>query len=153
MYEGPPRSGYVSTWHDACDETRKMALAYDMVRDALAKDAPLAAFLSEKAKRYRIAAPKATPPDVLKNIENGILRHPQQNLDRIYSNYPQTDMTVAILKSVLNEPGGREAARAIMEEVVKKASAVDGVTGEKGLTATPSSHAEHRDSAGDVWAR
>jgi hypothetical protein len=27
MYEGPPRSGYVSTWHDACEETRELALA------------------------------------------------------------------------------------------------------------------------------
>lgn len=134
MYEGAPRSGYVSTWHDACIETRQMAFAYDMVREALAKDTALATFLAEKAKLYSLPAQKITPADVLHNIENGILRDPQKNLDRIYCNYPQTEMTVAILKSVLNEPGGREQARTIMGEVIEKSSAVDGVTGEKGLT-------------------
>ncbi len=134
MYEGAPRSGYVSTWHDACIETRQMAFAYDMVREALRKDAALATFLAEKAKRYSLPAQKTTPAEVLQNIENGILRDPQKNLDRIYCNYPQTEMTVAILKSVLNEPQGREQARAILGEVIEKSASVDGITGEKGLT-------------------
>jgi hypothetical protein len=134
MYEGPPRSGYVSTWHDACIETRQMALAYDRVREALAKDEALARYLAGRAARHGIGASKATPADVLRNIENGILRHPQANPDRIYCNYPQTEMTVAILKSVLGGAGDREAARAILDELVEKATSVDGVTGEKGLT-------------------
>ncbi|MFH1571992.1 MAG: hypothetical protein ABIL09_28640, partial [Gemmatimonadota bacterium] len=41
MYEGPAHAGYVSTWHDACEETREMAIAYDQVREALAADAGL----------------------------------------------------------------------------------------------------------------
>jgi hypothetical protein len=134
MYEGAPRSGYVSTWHDACIETRQMALAYDRVREALAKDEALARYLAGRAKRHGIAASKATPADVLRNIESGILRHPQANPDRIYCNYPQTEMTIAILKSVLGGPGDHEAARAILDQLVDKATAVDGVTGEKGLT-------------------
>jgi hypothetical protein len=35
MYEGPPRAGYVSTWHDACEETRELALAYDKIREGI----------------------------------------------------------------------------------------------------------------------
>ena len=34
MYEGPPRSGYVSTWHDACAETRLRVVLRDDTRAA-----------------------------------------------------------------------------------------------------------------------
>jgi hypothetical protein len=134
MYEGAPRSGYVSTWHDACIETRNMAIAYDQVRAALAEDNELAAFLTKKAAQYRISTPKNTPADVLRNIEAGILQDPQRNLDRIYCNYPQTEMTVAILKTVLDKEGSRAEVQAIFDEILKLSTAVDGVTGEKGLT-------------------
>ena len=33
LREAPARAGYVSTWHDACEETRELALAYDQVFD------------------------------------------------------------------------------------------------------------------------
>jgi oligo-alginate lyase len=134
MYEGPPMAGYISTWHDACTETRQMALAFDMVRDALLKDDSLALFLSAKAKQYSIPVAKGTPSLVLKNIEEGILHHPLRNSGRIYSNYPQTDMTRAIIKSVLNGEGDRDSALIILDKVLTKSCSVDGVTGEKGLT-------------------
>lgn len=123
MYEGPPRSGYVSTWHDACVETRELALAYDRVREALAKDTALAAFLKQRS-----------PADVLAHIEEGILRDPQRNLDKIYSNYPQTELTVAILKTVEGWPENRNEVLALLDKTLEKATLVDGMTGEKGLT-------------------
>lgn len=123
MYEGPPRSGYVSTWHDACVETRELALAYDRVREALARDTALAAFLK-----------KPSPAEVLRQIEDGILRDPQRNLDKIYSNYPQTELTLAILKTVEGWPGNRAEILALLDKTLEKATAVDGMTGEKGLT-------------------
>lgn len=123
MYEGPPRSGYVSTWHDACVETREMALAYDRVREALATDKALAAFLKQR-----------TPADVLAQIEAGILRDPQKSLDKIYSNYPQTELTVAILKTVEGWPENRSEVLAFLDKTLDKATLVDGMTGEKGLT-------------------
>lgn len=134
MYEGAPRSGYVSTWHDACLETRQMALGYDMVRDALANDAPLAEFLAAKAAQFGIPAAKRTTADVLKNIEAGMLLHPLSHLDRIYCNYPQTEMTVAIIKSIMGGADGDQEAMRTLDSVLDKSTAVDGVTGEKGLT-------------------
>ncbi len=133
MYEGPPMAGYVSTWHDACEETRQLALAYDQVRDALARDEKLVRFLSEKAARYRLENPKRTWADVCRNIEDGILRHPLEHRERIYSNYPRTEITLATLTMVLGWPGNRQEVFAILDPMLEKATAVDGVTGEKGL--------------------
>lgn len=133
MYEGAPRSGYVSTWHDACEETRQLALAYDMVREALREDKRLADFLAKKAQRFKPANPKRTPEDVCRNIEERILRDALRSRDKIYSNYPQTDITVAFILSVLAWPDNRSEVLAILDAIIEKATAVDGVTGEKGL--------------------
>jgi hypothetical protein len=133
MYEGPPRSGYVSTWHDACEETRALVLAYDQTREALADDTELAGLLAEKARQHRIGNPKTTCADVLRNIEDGILRDALTNRDRIYSNYPRTDVTVATILAVLDWPGNRDEVYALLDAIVEKTTAVDGLTGEKGL--------------------
>ena len=53
---------------------------------------------------------------------------------KIYSNYPQPDITVSIIKTVLGGNGSREEVRAIFDRVLDQASAVDGVTGEKGMS-------------------
>lgn len=132
MYEGPPRSGYVSTWHDACMETRAMAIAWDLVRSAVADDQELTAFLNAKAKRWKVDRPKETPADIARNIAGAILRHPRDHQDRIYCNYPQTELTVAILETV--ERGSLAGAEAAFDPILPKMTAVDGLTGEKGLT-------------------
>ena len=135
MYEGPPRAGYISTWHDACIETRSMAIAYDMVRSALTKDKRLASFLAGKAEKYSIKAAKTNPEDVISNISNGILIDPQLNRGRIYSNYPQTDMTIAILKKITGTPSDLDSVDIILDSVIARSTSVNGLTGEKGLTA------------------
>ena len=38
MYEGPPRSGYVSTWHDACVEVHDLAHLHGLVAALRAAD-------------------------------------------------------------------------------------------------------------------
>ncbi|MBX7258027.1 MAG: heparinase II/III-family protein [Candidatus Hydrogenedentes bacterium] len=131
MYEGPPSAGYVSTWHDACEETREMVMAYDMVFEALRSDQDLIAFLSKKASEVGLQNPKASFADIQRNIEGGILRDALLNQDRIHSNYPRTEITKAIITSVLQEPD--EAFWTIVDPMLDKATAVDGVTGEKGL--------------------
>jgi len=133
MYEGPPRSGYVSTWHDACEETRGLALAYDMVREALVEDGRLAAFLAKKAKQYHLANPKTSGADICRNIEERILRDALNNPDKIYSNYPRTELCVATIKTILDWPQNRAEVYAILDGIIQKATAVDGMTGEKGL--------------------
>jgi oligo-alginate lyase len=133
MYEGPAHAGYVSTWHDACEETREMALAFDQIRAAIAADGELAAFLSGKAARYGSRTPKAGAADILRNIEAGILRDPIANPDRIRTNYPRREIALVVLKTVLDWPRNRDEVNGMVDEMVERATAVDGVTGEKGL--------------------
>ncbi len=133
MYEGPPRSGYVSTWHDANDETREMALGYDRVLSALPKLHGLCAFLSEKARRFGISHPKQTPEDVRRNIDRGILRDALENPEKVHCNYPAAHVTRAVLFAVLGWRENRGAVVEILDEIIPRGTAVDGVTGEKGL--------------------
>lgn len=134
MYEGPPRAGYVSTWHDACEETRQLAEAYDQIRDALPGDTALTEFLSAQARNHGLANPKATWADVRTNIEDGILRHALAHRERIYSNYPRTEIALATIMMVLGWPENRTDVMTIVDPMIDKATAVDGVTGEKGLS-------------------
>jgi len=133
MYEGPAHAGYVSTWHDACEEARVLTQAYDQVRDALGEDEALADFLWAKAARYGIEASKASPADVARNIEEGILQDTVVNHDRIRSNYPRKEIALITIHSVLDWEGNREKVYGLIAEMMERATAVDGVTGEKGL--------------------
>lgn len=133
MYEGPAHAGYVSTWHDACEEARALAQAYDQVRDALGEDEALAEFLSGKAAQNGIEASKASPADVTRHIEEGILLDTVVNHDRIRSNYPRKEIALITLHSVLDWEGNREKVYGLIAEMMERATAVDGVTGEKGL--------------------
>lgn len=133
MYEGPGQAGYVSTWHDACEETREMALAFDQIFDAFRQDQTLVAFLSKKAKRFGLDNPKASLDDIQRNIEEGLLADPLRNPHKIHSNYPRTEVCKAILASVLRWPDSRNDVYGAINEIVKQSTPVDGVTGEKGL--------------------
>ncbi|MBM3215537.1 hypothetical protein FJZ36_11550 [Candidatus Poribacteria bacterium] len=133
MYEGPPRSGYVSTWHDACEETRHLALAYDQVRPALASDDALASFAEEKSRRFDVPRSKESPADILSNIEQGILSHALEHTDRIYSNCPRTDVAIATIKLVLDPDANRDEVERLVDGIIQRSTAVDGLTGEKGL--------------------
>lgn len=133
MYEGPAHAGYVSTWHDACEEVRELALAYDQVFEALRTDVELAGFLAGKARQYGLENPKATPADVCRNIEERILWDTLQHPEKIVSNYPRREVALIVIKSVLGWPGNREDVLSHMDSMIHQATAVDGVTGEKGL--------------------
>jgi hypothetical protein len=133
MYEGPPSAGYVSTWHDACVEVYDLALAYDAIFEAIARNAPLAAFLAEKAKKHHLENPKSSFPDIQRNIEGRILRDTLANRRKIESNYPSTDISVAAIQTVLAWPGNRAEVTAILDRIIQRATAVDGLSGEKGI--------------------
>lgn len=133
MYEGPAHAGYVSTWHDACEEARELAQAYDQVREALRGDEALAGFLSGKAAKYGVDASKASPVDVMRHIEEGILRDTIINHERIRSNYPRKEIALITIHSVLDWEGNRVKVYGLIDEMMERATAVDGVTGEKGL--------------------
>jgi hypothetical protein len=133
MYEGPPRAGYVSTWHDACVEVQDLALAYDAVFSGLAQDTELVRFLAVRAARHRLANAKASFGDIQRNIEGRVFRDTLAHRPKIESNYPATDITIATLQTVLGWPANRAEVSALLDAIIAKATAVDGVTGEKGI--------------------
>jgi len=103
-------AGYISVWHDACEETREMALAYDMIFDAIRQD-------KERTQ----------------NIENRILLDALQNRHKIRTNYPRTEIAESIMLAVLGREQHEKAFWSVVDPMLKKATSVDGVTGEKGL--------------------
>jgi hypothetical protein len=130
-----PSQGYVSTWHDACEETRELALAYDQVFDALRGDRDWIAFLSGKAGACGLANPKTTFEQVQRNIEDGLLRHPLANRKKIESNPPRTDLALLTLQAILSWHEDPETLLAGIGRMIDGHTGVDGVTGEKGLSA------------------
>lgn len=126
-------NGYVSIWHDACEETRGLAIGYDAVFEALRNDEELVKFLSRKAKEFKLPNPKASFADIQRNIEEGILRDALRNEQKIHSNYPRTPFTKAVILSVLSWEHHRDKVMKLLDETLQRATAVDSVTGEKGL--------------------
>jgi len=126
-------NGYVSMWHDANPETRSLALAYDRVFDAIKADDALVAFGARKAADMGLENGKESFGDIQRNIEQGILIDALNNYAKIHSNYPRTQVTQAIMKAVLSWPGDREEIFRQIDHFLDATTAVDGVTGEKGL--------------------
>ncbi|MBM3475807.1 MAG: hypothetical protein FJX75_21275 [Armatimonadetes bacterium] len=133
VYETVRTTGYVSTWHDACEETREMALAYDQVFEGLKNDADLIAFLSAKAKQHGLENPKASFADIQRNLEGGILRDAIANSGKIVSNYPRQPIALITMHAILDWPANRDQVQSMIDGMLDQATAIDGVTGEKGL--------------------
>ena len=133
LYEIEGDSGYVSTWHDACEETREMALAYDAVFEVLRDDGELVEFLSQKASEHGLANPKSSFEDIQRNIEAGLLSDPLANQHKIRSNHPRTPIAVATLLSILSWEENSDEFVQLLDEALNSTTKVDGVTGEKGL--------------------
>lgn len=125
--------GYISVWHDACRETREMALAYDAIFDALKKDRALVQFLGNKASQFQLENSKSSFQLIQKNIEEGIFRDALENRHKIISNFPQTETTVAIIETILNWPARRGEVMDIIGEFIQRGVANDGLSGEQGL--------------------
>ncbi len=125
--------GYISVWHDACRETREMALAYDAIFDALKKDKALVQFLGNKAVQFKLENSKSSFQLIQKNIEDRIFRDALENRHKIISNFPQTETTVAIIETILNWPARRGEVMDIIGEFIECGVANDGLSGEKGL--------------------
>lgn len=128
-------AGLVSVWHDACPETMELALAYDMIFPALAADSALVNFLAAKAAAHGMPNAKRSAAAIQQNIENGILREVLRRPEKILSNYPNTDVTLIIAQAVLGWPGNRDGLVASLQTMLTQATAVDGLSGEKGLGA------------------
>jgi hypothetical protein len=133
LYEGPPSAGYISTWHDACVEVYELTTAYDAVFEGISRDRELMGFLAGKARKHRLANDKSSFADIQRNIEDRLLRDTLAHRPKIESNYPSTDITLAAIRTVLDWPDNRPEINALLDGIIQKATAVDGLSGEKGL--------------------
>ncbi|MCX5759108.1 MAG: heparinase II/III family protein, partial [Candidatus Hydrogenedentes bacterium] len=126
--------GQVSTWHDACEEVRQLALGYDRVFEAArAQEPEITAYLSKKSSEHKLSNAKKSWTDIQRNVEEGIFRDTLAHRERIESNYPTTDRTLLVIKTVLNWPDNREEVMGLIDGIIDKATTVDGLSGEKGL--------------------
>jgi len=128
-------NGMVTVWHDACRESMELALAYDMVFPALAGDGELIAFLADKAAVHGLSNPKRSWADIQGNIEDGILRQVLRRPEKIFSNFPNTETTLIINHAILDWPLNRDRLFDDLQVMLTQATAVDGLSGEKGLAA------------------
>ncbi|MFH1744464.1 MAG: heparinase II/III family protein [bacterium] len=134
VYETKGHRGFVSTWHDACEEVREMALAYDRIFDAISKDAEIVEFLSRKAEEYKLDNPKDSFKKIQANIEDRIFRETLRREEEIRSNYPRTPIAVTVMKTVLEWPSNRDEILSLISEILNTSIKEDGLTGEEGLT-------------------
>ncbi len=132
-YETGHGAGYVSTWHDACEETRELVLAYDQVADAMEGNDTLVEFLSSKAKQHALDNAKTSVADIQRNIEDRIFRDAIAQQHKIHSNFPRQEIAIAVMGAVMDWPSNRDVVMEMINDLVTKSTAVDGVTGEKGL--------------------
>ena len=125
--------GYVSVWHDACVETRLFALAYDQIFDGIKNDNKLVRFLAAKAKKYKLNNPKSNFKLIQSNIQNRIFLDAKKNRHKIESNFPQTDITFILIDTILSWHDNQDNIRNDIKKMLTRATAVDGLSGEKGL--------------------
>ncbi len=90
-------------------------------------------FLSGKAKQFGLPNPKASFADIHRNIEQGLLLDPLRNEHKITSNFPRTPFAKMVLLAVQSYEQNAATVQQMLDETLQKATAVDGVTGEKGL--------------------
>jgi hypothetical protein len=120
-------AGYVSYAIDSAYDVRRLALAYDQIFEAVRDDQGLVRFLSRKASR------KTSFAEIQRNIEDRILREVLAHPEKIRTNYPGTEGAITMIKTVLGWPENRAEVLAAIDEIVAASTAVDGLSGEKGL--------------------
>jgi len=120
-------AGYVWYAITSAITVREIVSAYDKIFDGVRNDAALIAFLKSKDSR------KQSFTDIQRNIETNILRHVLDHPAKIRSNYPWPERTLSMIHTVLEWPSNRDELRKGLDEITRKAVAVDGVSGEKGL--------------------
>lgn len=120
-------AGYVYYAIDSAYTAMHLARAYDQIFDAIREDEELVRFVRARDPRKRSFA------GIQRNIEDNIFHHAIANPHRIRTNYPGQQRALALLSSVMEWPANRSRLRGELDEIVSKAVAVDGLSGEKGL--------------------
>jgi oligo-alginate lyase len=134
VYETAGHRGYVSVWHDACEETRQLILGYDRVFEGLTPDSDAVTFLAEKARQFDVPTRKTALSHIQENIETRIAADSLRDHGKLHTNYPREEMTQIAAEATLHWPASRERVTKMLDDLIVDATAVDGVTGEKGLS-------------------
>lgn len=136
MYEfAHPSYGYISYWANSCVETRSVALAYDQVYSVIKEDKELVSFLNKKAVKHNLSNKKKSFEDIHRNISERIFDDAIKNAHtKNRSNYPQSHITEIVLRAVCDYDKHYDKIMELLDGVITKTTAVDGVTGEKGLS-------------------
>lgn len=122
MYEEERTSrGYVTYWAGTPRDLQTMALGYDMIYEAIADDEELAASLGVSTR------------EICSTIEDRIFSEAIPNRPRYHSNPPHTDLAIVVMKSVLAWPENREEVLEGIDSIIAECTAVDGLSGEKGI--------------------
>ena len=133
VYEQKGNHGYVSVWHDANMEQSDLTIAYDQVFDALHSDRELLTFLANKSRKHGLANTKATATDIQRNIEDRIFRDAIAHREKIHTNFPGMHTLVINMRAVVDWPECKAEIYDYWADLLKRTTAVDGITGEKGL--------------------
>jgi hypothetical protein len=73
------------------------------------------------------------PAAIRDHIEQDLLRQTLAHRERIRSNFPRTDLAAIRMLTVIDADANRAEIDALLHELITRGTAVDGVTGEKGL--------------------
>ncbi|MFO7611528.1 MAG: heparinase II/III family protein [Clostridia bacterium] len=123
MYEKENCSdGYVSYWANSSSETRILAIAYDQIYECIRSDNEIAAITGKPVDESFAA------------IENRILLEVLANGYKIEANPPVSAITNAIIRSVLDFKDDRDGIISEIDGIIKDATLIDGLSGEKGLS-------------------
>lgn len=133
MYEEERTSrGYVSYWANCCVEVRDIAIAYDQIFDAVKKDEKIIGYINETAKKCGFINDKSCFSKIHENIIENIFQHTLDHSERILSNFPHTDVTLTIIKTIIGWPGNKIEIGRQLKYIIEKSTFIDGLTGEKG---------------------
>ncbi len=140
VYETKAATGYVSVWHDACEECKILGLAYDAVSDGIEGDASLVDFLQAQSVKYGLQNSKSSTDQIRSNIRSGLITDVLTDPDnsnalfnpKINSNFPTPLTTAAILTAVDGGPDNREKVMGMIDAIIDEACKYDGLTGERG---------------------
>jgi len=128
-------NGYIVYTVASAQEYPQLILAYDRVFEAIREDKDLVTFLSKKAEETGYPNKKLTFSDIQKNIENRILWEVCSDVyTRCACNFPYSHLCDIILRTVADWPNNRADILCRLDGMMHKATAVDGVAGEKGFT-------------------
>ncbi|MBN4074103.1 heparinase II/III family protein [bacterium AH-315-E10] len=115
-------NGYVSIWHDACEETRELALAYDRIIPCVQDDnSELTDFIGRTAE------------EIHEHIRQDILIDALNNPPKMHCNYPRRNTAYCMIRSILDWENERDSIMEEIGEIIHYCTRYDGTSGEKGL--------------------